>query len=89
MAIDSARKNGLLGRTNAEIRYIDTDTTRRRLRPKITSNAELDGSRARHCDGEGSPEESDQVLPTYLVNPALGPGPAWMGVVVEILKIST
>ena len=89
MAIDSARKNGLLGRTNAEIGYIDAQAAKEALRPKITANAELDGSRARHCDGEGPPEESDQVLPTYLVNPALGPGPAWMGVVVEILKIST
>ena len=84
MVIDSARKNGLLGRTNAEIGYIDAQAAKEALRPKITANAELDGSRARHCDGEDSPDQSDQVLPNYLGIAALGPGPAWFCVVVEI-----
>ena len=65
MAIDSARKNGLLGRTNAEIGYIDAQAAKEALRPKITANAELDGSRARHCDGEDCPGLRGQVLPKY------------------------
>ena len=84
MAIDSARKNGLLGRTNAEIGYIDAQAAKEALRPKITANAELDGSRARQCDGEDSPGLRGQVLPKYLGIAALGPGPAWFSVVVEI-----
>ena len=89
MAIDSARKNGLLGRTNAEIGYIDAQAAKEALRPKITANAELDGSRARHCDGEDCPGLRGQVLPKYLGIAALGPGPAWFSVVVEIWQTST
>ena len=66
MAIDSARKNGLLGRTNAEIGYIDAQAAEGVLRPKLTANAELDGSRARHGDEEDSLDASDQPLPSYL-----------------------
>ena len=66
MAIDSARKNGLLGRTNAEIGYIDAQAAKEVLRPKLTANAELDGSRARHGDDEDSLDASDQPLPSYL-----------------------